>query len=132
MLIGEISNKTGLTKDTIRFYEKQGLIKADRSQSLYNNYKNYTDDVLNRLIMIKRIKNFGFTLKETSDLLDLIELNQATCGTIKKQVDEKINLINQKILELIELKKTMSYLITDCCQPTPKEINCPSLSILTN
>ena len=54
MLIGELSAKTGLTRDTIRFYEKEGLIKIARKQRRENNYKEYDETVLERLNLIKR------------------------------------------------------------------------------
>src|SRR3546814_17661555 len=49
MLIGELSEKTGFSRDTIRFFEKQGLIQLDRKQRRDNNYKEYPEEVLNRL-----------------------------------------------------------------------------------
>lgn len=126
MLIGEIVNKTGLSRDTIRFYEKQGLIKTNADKGATNNYKVYTDEVLNRLLLIKRIKGFGFTLNETSDLLDLIEMNQASCKTVSKQAEEKIAVIDQKIQELQDMKKLMGSLNSDCCTPNNDD-NCPAL-----
>lgn len=127
MLIGELSKRTGLTRDTIRFYEKQGLIMAQPNDVGFNSYKNYTEDIYKRLTIIKRIKGFGFTLKETADLLDLIELNQASCKTVSKQVEEKISVIDQKILELQQIKRMMGQLTTGCCQPN-SELNCPGLT----
>ncbi|MFN0293524.1 MerR family transcriptional regulator [Pedobacter helvus] len=59
MLIGELVAKTGLSRDTVRFYEKQGLIAVGRKQRRENNYKEYSDEVLERLLTIKRLKNFG-------------------------------------------------------------------------
>jgi DNA-binding transcriptional MerR regulator len=127
MLIGELSKRTGLTKDTIRFYEKQGLIMVEPNNGGFNNYKNYTEDIYKRLTIIKRIKGFGFTLKETADLLNLIELNQASCKTVSKQVEEKISALDQKILELQQIKRMMGELTTGCCQPNG-DMNCPSLT----
>ena len=77
MLIGEISKKTELSRDTIRFYEKRGLIKVESSVSEFNNYKEYTEDTLRRLLLIKKTKRFGFTLNEISELLELVDLNKA-------------------------------------------------------
>ncbi|MDR3715349.1 MAG: MerR family transcriptional regulator [Puia sp.] len=75
MLIGELVLKSGLSRDTIRFYEKQGLIKIGCKQRRNNNYKEYSEEVLKRLHTIKRMKNFGFTLNEAAGLLDMIEAN---------------------------------------------------------
>lgn len=128
MLIGEIVRKTGLTKDTIRFYEKQGLIKTMVGKNSTNNYKTYTDDILNRLLLIKRIKSFGFTLNETARLLDSIEINQASCKTVSKHLQDKIQLLDKKIIELQAIRRMMTSLSEDCCQS--KGDDCPALANL--
>lgn len=126
MLIGELSRKTGLSRDTIRFYEKRGLIKAKGSDNPYNNYKNYTEDVLQRLLAIRKIKHLGLTLNETAGLLDLIEWNRASCDTVLEQVTGKIALIDKRIQELTTAKQHMLSLVSGCNKT--KEGNCPSLS----
>ncbi len=84
MLIGELSSKTGLSRDTIRFYEKQGLISVARKERRFNNYEEYSEETLQRLLSVKVIKSFGFTLNEASDLLDMIEMNEATCNNVSR------------------------------------------------
>lgn len=130
MLIGELSKKTGLTKDTIRFYEKKGLIPEAKKLRPYNNYKEYTDETLNRLLTIKKVKSFGFTLNESAELLDMVELNTATCETVSAKVAAKVELVEQKIRELEELKNLMIQKIQTCrnyCAPQSSEENCPIL-----
>src|SRR6266702_4285593 len=100
MLIGELSAKTGLSRDTIRFYEKQGLIEVSRKQRRDNNYKEYSGEVLDRLQTIKRMKNFGFTLNEVADLLDMIEVNEATCDNVSGLIEKKVELLDTKIREM--------------------------------
>jgi DNA-binding transcriptional MerR regulator len=81
MLIGELSRKSGLSRDTIRFYEKLGLIRLGRRQRRANNYKEYPPEVLRRLLSINQLKEFGFTLAEIAEILDLLEadLSPWTC-----------------------------------------------------
>jgi hypothetical protein len=62
MLIGELAQKSGLTKDTIRFYEKKGLINLNTDDRRDNNYKEYPDQVLNKLLLVQKLKDMGFTL----------------------------------------------------------------------
>lgn len=100
MLIGELSKACGLSRDTIRFYEKHGLIAVGKKESRFNNYKEYSEATLQRLLSIKRLKNFGFTLTEVSELLDMLDVNEATCQNVLHKVDEKIALIDQRIKEL--------------------------------
>lgn len=100
MLIGELSKTCGLSRDTIRFYEKQGLIAVGKKERRFNNYKEYSEDTLKRLVSVKRLKTFGFTLSEIAELLDMLEMNEATCKNVSHKIDEKVLLINQKIQEL--------------------------------
>lgn len=130
MLIGELSKRTGLTKDTIRFYEKQGLIPEARKPHAFNNYKEYTEETLNRLLTIKKIKSFGFTLNESAELLDMVELNTATCGHVAEKVSDKVILIDHKIRELEALKAQMIAKVQECrscCTSQTLDENCPIL-----
>lgn len=130
MLIGELANKTGFSRDTIRFYEKKGLISVGRKERRDNNYKEYSDEVLERLFMIKKIKNFGFTLNETDELLQMIGMNTASCSTVSTKMTDKIGVIEAKIQELQEVKQMMQKLLENgnpCCTPQEVEQNCPAL-----
>jgi DNA-binding transcriptional MerR regulator len=83
MLIGELSKRSGLTSDTIRFYEKQGLIKIGRREWRVNNYKEYPESVLRRLLLLKKIKSYGFTLNESAEIIALIDANLASCDRVQ-------------------------------------------------
>jgi len=78
-----------LSRDTIRFYEKKGLIEVDQNTSEFNNYKNYSEKNLQYLMLIKKAKHFGFTLNEISEILDLIKVNKANCSIIHSKVITK-------------------------------------------
>ncbi|MDM8172934.1 MerR family transcriptional regulator [Olivibacter sp. 47] len=130
MLIGELSLKTGLSKDTIRFYEKQGLIQVGRKQRRKNNYKEYSEDVLNRLQAIKRMKNFGFTLNEAATLLGMIDVNAATCDNVSDLIAKKVDLLDTKIHDMISLRNQLIVGVQkcqNCCNPAQPEENCPIL-----
>ncbi len=128
MLIGELSNKTGLSRDTIRFYEKQGLISVARKERRFNNYKEYSEEILQRLLAVKRIKSFGITLNEASDLLDMIEMNEATCDNVLGKIEAKVKLLDEKIKELRKIKTLLLDGIENCrgvCNQSMAVINCP-------
>jgi DNA-binding transcriptional MerR regulator len=128
MLIGELSAKTGLSRDTIRFYEKEGLIKIGRKQRRENNYKEYDETVLARLNQIKRIKNFGFTLNEAADLLALVVANEATCENVRGRIAEKVICLDEKISDMINLRNQLLKDIRKCldgCNPHQEDENCP-------
>lgn len=130
MLIGELAKKTDLSRDTIRFYEKKGLISVGRKERRDNNYKEYSAEVLERLFLIKKIKSFGFTLNETDELLEMIGMNTATCSSLSSKVTDKIAMIEAKIQELGEVKQMMTNLLgnkNSCCTPQVPDQNCPVL-----
>jgi len=115
MLIGELSKRTGLTRDAIRFYEKQGLIKVARTERRVNNYKEYSDDTLRRLLLVKKIKSYGFTLKESAEIINLIDARLDSCKNIADMAADKINKIEAKIRELKELSALLKNSIDRCC-----------------
>ncbi len=131
MLIGELSSLTGLSRDTIRFYEEQGLIQVGRKERRYNNYKEYSQETLKRLQLVKRLKGFGFTLNETAEFLEMIEANQASCYQVSDKIAEKVSLIDHKIVELQQIKMLMTSGVETClqdCAPANREDNCPILT----
>lgn len=104
MLIGELMKRSGLTKDAIRFYERKGLIKLDNAHRRENNYKEYSEAVLARLMMIKTIKEFGFTLKEIETLFELSEVKEDRFCNLMDTVDNKVAQIDEQIRRLTELR----------------------------
>jgi len=130
MLIGELVEKTGFSKDTIRFYEKQGLIAVGRKQRRHNNYKEYSTEILEKLLAIKRMKNFGFTLNEAAGLLDMIETNDATCNNVSGIITQKIELLDAKIKEMILFRNQLlqgMQKCNECCTPANPDDNCAML-----
>jgi len=128
MLIGELSQKSGLSRDTIRFYEKHGLIRVKRKERRENNYKEYSDEILQRLLTVKRVKSFGFTLNETADLLKMIEMNEASCKNVSHKIQDKVKLLDNKIQELIKIRTTLLNRVRNCeedCNPEHPDDNCP-------
>lgn len=131
MLIGEICRLSGLSKDTIRFYEKQGLIQVPRKDLRFNTYKEYSVDTLRSLLVIKRLKDFGFTLNEIGEYLELIVMNRASCDTVSDKITQKVQLIDQKMEELRQIRSLLTKGVEDClrCQPpSQSNENCPILT----
>lgn len=130
MLIGDLVKKTGLSKDTIRFYEKHGLISVGRKERRDNNYKEYSEGMFQRLILIKKLKGFGFTLNEITDLLDMIDVNEATCHNVAHKIEGKVQLLDEKIKELIRIRTLLLNGMKVCekgCSPSQPKDNCPIL-----
>ena len=111
MLISELSQKVGVSKDTIRFYEKAGLLDSNTQRGA-NNYRHYDDEAVARLEFIRQGKALGFTLSEIKkvmdewDTLSLEEKVQITRNKIK-EVDEKIGQFQGYRCYLVEKLKRL-------------------------
>ncbi|MEL6193784.1 MAG: MerR family DNA-binding protein [Bacteroidota bacterium] len=134
MLIGEVVKRTGFSRDTIRFYEKKGLLTVGRTDSEWNNYKDYDEQALRRLMLIKKCKGFGFTLSEIANMLELVDEEKATCKMVTAKLEDKLSEIDHKIEELIQLKKLIKEKFTSLekvCGPNRKnKTNCVGLTKL--
>lgn len=112
MTIGKVAKSAGMGIETVRFYEREGLIKPlARTES---NYRLYSEDGIVRLRFIKRAKALGFTLKEIKELLFLRVDPDATKQEVKGQVEEKINDIKKRIRDLTKIQKTLEALDAHC------------------
>lgn len=110
--IGQIAKKTKLTVETIRFYEKQGLIiPPQRSDA---GYRQYQADTVKRVFFIRRAKEVGFTLKEIKELLFLRKKPGTSCTEIKLRSLEKIEEIDKKMQDLQKIKKALSLMVMRC------------------
>lgn len=114
MLIGELAEKTGLSRDTIRYYEKLGILKIARKDRLPNSYKDYPANTVIRLLRVKKLKGVGFTLNEIVGLLALFDRQQATCEFLTEKGRSKLAELDQKIAELLALRDALHGEITSC------------------
>lgn len=112
LTIGKLAEMTGLSADTLRYYEKMKLIKADsRSRAGYRLYKPAAVSVIR---FIKGAKALDFTLAEIKKLLALTSSDQATCTQIIDKTEAKITEAEAKIIELKEIKKVLKNLVKQC------------------
>ena len=114
MLIGELSKKTGFTRDAIRFYQKKGLLKINKKLRRGNNYIEYPDQAIPILSFIKIGKELGFTLKETKIFLSYWEGNNTDSNDLNKMVINKIKEIDIKINQLKEFKAKLKRAMKQC------------------
>lgn len=104
MLIGELSKKTGLSKDTIRYYEKIGLITASERKAGTRIYQEFNEETIERLQMINQGKKLGFKLKEIRQLLD--EWGNASMPKHQqiKVIENKLEEVEEKMQQLNTIK----------------------------
>lgn len=125
--IGKVANASGIGIETVRYYEREGLIpKPPRRDSGYRQYPAATID---RVLFIKRAKNLGFTLTEIKELLNLKMGPKATCADVKRKADEKIKEVEAKITDLKRIKKALNQLTNQCRSKGPVT-ECPILENL--
>ena len=111
MRIGQLSKLSGFTRDTIRFYEKKGLIRlVDAGRDRYQ-FKDYPESVLKRLLAIRQIKDYGFTLQETLAMLILFEEGVLEPERGIRYVRRKIDRIDRKIEELTTIKHRLQEVV---------------------
>ena len=127
MTIGQVAKETGVRVETIRFYEKEGLInEPERSPS---GYRQYPAEIVQRVLFIQRAKAIGFTLKEVNDLLSIQTKPNARCGDVLDKAATKVEQIEAKINELQRMKHTLQELTEQCASHNPLD-NCPILDAL--
>jgi MerR family transcriptional regulator, copper efflux regulator len=114
MLINELSKRTGITVHTIRFYEKSGLIKGKRDESVKTNkYFHYDEETVEKLELIRDAKSVGFTISEIGRLMDAWYNNKMTVSEKLAVLDEKLSSIDERIKQLKEMKKMISQFKKD-------------------
>jgi len=127
LTIGRLAKEAGLRIETVRFYEREGLIEPPpRTDS---NYRMYPEEEITRLKFIKRAKNLGFTLHEIKDLMALRHDPHATKADVKKRTLAKIEDVTRKILDLTRIKEALMHLSSACDGHGPLD-QCPILEAL--
>ncbi|TMN93465.1 hypothetical protein CWB72_02195 [Pseudoalteromonas phenolica] len=114
MRIKAICLKTGLSKDTVRFYEKLGLLT--NVEKGLNGYKNYTDTHVEQLSLIKHAKGLGFTLEEIKQLAALLFSRQLTMSEMSSFLKLKEQEIDNKIKQLYEFKVHIRETLEGSCE----------------
>jgi len=112
MTIGRVARKTGVTVDTLRFYERKGIVA--RPRRLVSGYRNYSEDVIDRLRFVKDAKGLGFSLREIRELLSMGVKSTRECGPITRKAEVKLSEMTSEILRLQRLQRTLRKMIRDC------------------
>ncbi len=127
MTIGQLAQQLSINIETIRYYERQGLITSPPRNP--SGYREYSDQDMKRIQFILRAKDLGFSLKEILDLLSLKVDNNSTCRDVKRRAEEKLVGVEEKIHHLQSMKSALNQLI-DSCSGTGPGSDCPILSAL--
>ncbi|MBY0562399.1 helix-turn-helix domain-containing protein [Hyphomicrobium sp.] len=110
--IGDLGHQTGTKVETIRYYERIGLLSAPARTA--GNYRSYTKDHLNRLSFIRRARDLGFSLEQVRALLDLSDDRKRSCSAIDTIAKEHLSEVDRKIADLKALRRELNNMITQC------------------
>ncbi len=127
LTIGKLAKKANVTIDSIRFYERRGLLAEPmRTES---NYRRYPLEAAARLRFIKKAQNLGFSLDEIKGLMDLQHDPTASKADVKERTEEKIRTIREKIQDLTRILVALEQL-NESCDGHGSIEECPILEAL--
>ncbi|MDZ8032532.1 MAG: heavy metal-responsive transcriptional regulator [Nostoc sp. DedQUE08] len=110
LLIGQVTDLTGIPIRTIRYYESLGLINSLRRTE--GGFRQFSLDVLTRLAFIKRAQNLGLSLEEIGNILQVYDQGQTPCGEIKEKLEDKVLQIDRQIDQLLTLRSEIKGLLS--------------------
>ncbi len=128
--IGKIATLAGVTPDTLRYYEKEQLIRPASKTAA--GYRLYNDDAVRRIRFIKHAQQCGFTLSDIHELLTLKQTDSACCEDVRSLAIEKKLRIAHKLLALQAMSRALDDLIQSCDGGNKATDDCPILAALEN
>jgi len=128
LTIGKLARQVGVGVETLRYYERRGLIEPQRRTD--SGYRLYHADTRRRLRFIRRAQALGFSLDEVSELLSLSDRPGESAAEVKQLAREKIDDIETRIRDLERMKSALSDLEEQCPGHTATTAECPILAAL--
>ena len=127
LTIGQVAKRAGVGIETIRYYERRGLLEAPRRRD--SGYRVFSQNEIRRLIFIREAKALGFTLAEIEDLLALRTDTRSGCREVQALGTSKLLEVEKKIAVLQKMRRVLKNLVTQCPGEGPKN-DCPILDAL--
>lgn len=122
--ISQLANSAGVNVETIRYYERRGLIEQPDKPT--NGYRRYPETTLNRIRFIKRSQDLGFSLDEITQLL---ALGESPCQEVQGMAEQKLASVRAKIADLCRLETVLDDLLNQCAA-NPDHTHCPIIESL--
>ena len=126
MSIGELARDTGVNVETVRYYERRGLLAPPARTRA--GYRKFDSEAVRQIRFIKRAQGLGFTLKEIHELLTLRADPETTCADVKTRAQAKIEDIDGKLRLLSAMRQALAELAETC--GGHGESHCPILDSL--
>ncbi len=125
--IGELSKKSRVIVETIRYYEKIGLMPEPPRSS--GGFRMYSDAHLQRLTFIRRSRELGFSQPEVRKLLTLVDEHNYTCDEVREMTEKQLRTVQSKIRDLKILEQALGNMVSECNGGDIPE--CPIIDILS-
>ncbi|MEC4017101.1 MerR family transcriptional regulator [Streptomyces sp. H27-D2] len=127
MRIGEVAEAAGVTVETLRFYERRGVLAAPRR--LVSGYREYPPEAIQVVGFIKQAQSLGFTLDDVTGLLRLSDGGPDNCDAVRHLTHSKIDDMDEKIAKLTAMRTALIRL-ADTCERPRVDRDCPLLAAL--
>lgn len=129
MFIGELAKRSGVGVETVRFYEREGLLPEPPRTG--GGYRVYDAGAVRRVRFILRAKELGFTLAETKELLELRVIDPDACGDVEATARAKIAVVDARMQELERIRTVLGDLVR-ACAANERTGECPILDSLAD
>ena len=125
MRSAEVATEAGVNVQTLRYYERRGLLAAPAR--LPSGYRNYRPETVRIVRFVKQAQQLGFSLEEIETLLGLAAGGPASCEAAEALASEKIAALDERIATLAAMRESLRRLVTTCERP-PHRRECPLLT----
>ncbi len=112
MKIGQVAQRAGVSVDTVRFYERRGVLPA--AQRRPSGYREFTESTVERIRAARALQDMGMTLDEVIDALHAHDTGGASCESERWRLEAVVDRIDAKIAELVRAKQNTEAILADC------------------
>jgi MerR family mercuric resistance operon transcriptional regulator len=125
MTVGELARQAGVNVQTVRYYEREGLLpEAYRWPD--SGYRDFDDEALQRLRFIRSAKALGFTLREIKELLEMRVLPGESCAEVRQLIRAKLAEVDRRMKDMRRLRRVLVKM-DETCRNRADLRNCPAL-----
>lgn len=129
MQIGTVAKNAGVGVETIRFYERKGLIERP-AKPVNGGFRSYPEEVVERIRFVRQAQDLGFSLAEISELLSLRADPSTNCSTVRDRAESKLHDVKEKVARLLAIQSALTDLIEACPGKGPAARRCSILEAL--
>lgn len=127
MLIGESSLRTGVNIETIRYYERIGIMPNPTRN--VSGHRLYDEEQMKHLVFVKRSRELGFSLEHIRELITLVDVGAFTCAEVHTIATSHLKNVRQKMVDLRRMERLLKSMADECSRGDVPE--CPIIDILS-